>query len=236
MRYAIVADVHGNLPALEAVLRAISDHRHDQLLCLGDVVGYGADPGACLDRLDAEGALHLQGNHEARLLELPTPRFSSAAEQAIGYSRSILTADQLRRFGEFPEQQLVGEDILCVHGSPDDRDEYLRHVERIREVLAHLERWICLCGHTHLQFVFGDQLGESEPGRYDLDRNSRYLINPGSVGQPRDGDRRAAWALLDTDEAWVELFRAEYDIDKAATAILEAGLPDSLAKRLSIGR
>lgn len=236
MRYAIVADVHGNLPALEAVLQALSAHRYDQLLSLGDVVGYGANPGACLDRLDSEGALHLQGNHEARLLELPTPRFSNAAEQAIEYSRGALSADQLRRFGEFPVQQQVGEDILCVHGSPDDRDEYLRHVERIREVLDQLDRWLCLCGHTHLQFVFGTQIGESEPGRYELDRSARYLINPGSVGQPRDGDRRAAFALLDTDENWVELCRIDYEIERAAAAILEAGLPESLAKRLAIGR
>ena len=236
MRYAIVADVHGNLPALEAVLDRLAQERYDRLLCLGDVVGYGAQPGECLERLDRLEAMHLQGNHEARLLDVPTPRFSPIAELAIEHARIALTHAQRIRIAEFPLQIRIERDLLCVHGSPDDRDEYLRNPDRMREVLDQLDTWLCVCGHTHVQFVFGPNSGETEPGRFPLRRDARYLINPGSVGQPRDGDPRAAFALLDLEQNWVELSRVPYDIERAAERIRAVGLPEALALRLAVGR
>lgn len=237
MRYALIADIHSNLHALEAVLEAVeSGGGCDHYLCLGDVVGYGAQPGACIDRLDGLPITHIQGNHEARLLELETPQFSAIAETAIEHNRSVLDERQLEILRAFRPQERPDPQLLLVHGSPQDRDEYVRSIDRMKEIVRDLRGWICLCGHTHVQFVFDGLNANNEAAEHSLRRESRYLINPGSVGQPRDGDARAAYAILDTDAQTLALHRVEYDVEGAQQEILSAGLPEPLARRLALGR
>jgi diadenosine tetraphosphatase ApaH/serine/threonine PP2A family protein phosphatase len=236
LRYALLADIHSNLHALDAVLEAIESEGCDHYLSLGDVVGYGAHPDACIERLGGLPITHVQGNHEARLLELATPQFSEIAEAAIVYNRQILSEAQLEFLRGFRPQERPEEQLLLVHGSPDDRDEYVRGLDRMKQIVADLEGWLCFCGHTHIQFIFDGEGARNETIDHVLQRERRYLINPGSVGQPRDGDPRAAFGILDMDEGTLGLHRVAYDIEGAQEAILQAGLPEPLARRLSLGR
>jgi diadenosine tetraphosphatase ApaH/serine/threonine PP2A family protein phosphatase len=236
LRYALIADIHSNLHALDAVLEAAESESCDHYLCLGDVVGYGAHPAACLDRLAELPITHVQGNHEARLLELDTPQFSAIAETAIVHNRKALSEAHLQFLRGFRAQERADENLLLVHGSPQDRDEYVRSLDRMKEIVRELEDWVCLCGHTHIQFLFDGGGARNEMVDHSLSRERRYLINPGSVGQPRDGDPRAAFAVLDTEEATLGLRRVDYDIEGAQREILLAGLPEPLARRLSLGR
>lgn len=235
MRYAILADIHSNLPALEMVLDAAEKQNPERYLCLGDVVGYGADPGPCLERLAELSIVHIQGNHEARLLSLPTPGFSQIAEAAIEYNREKLDSKEQAFLREFPMNTLV-DDLLLVHGSPDDRDEYVRTLPRMQQIVEAMTGWICFCGHTHIQYLYCDGSIQEGPAHHELRRETKYLVNPGSVGQPRDGDPRAAYGILDTDALTLDLHRVEYDIDRAASRIRAAGLPAPLADRLCLGR
>lgn len=236
MLLGIVADVHANLAALEVTLAALQEAQVDHYLSLGDVVGYGPDPGACLDRLRRLPIDHIQGNHEARLLDLPTGRFNVVAEAAIQYTKETVNGEVLEFLRALPEQTKVGEDVLAVHGSMFDRDEYILSLQQMKVVLANLDEWLCLCGHTHQQYMFDGEELTMGPLVRKLDRGRRYLINPGSVGQPRDGDPRAAYAILDLETDELRLERAEYDVDLTAQRIQAAGLPDYLAERLWVGR
>jgi diadenosine tetraphosphatase ApaH/serine/threonine PP2A family protein phosphatase len=236
LRYAIIADIHSNIQALNAVLEAVEQEGCDHFLCLGDVVGYGARPDACLDRLSGLPITHVQGNHEARLLELDTPQFSAVAEAAILHNRNVLGEAHLEFLRTFRPQERQEQQLLLVHGSPQDRDEYVRSLERMKEIVRDLLGWICFCGHTHIQFLFDGTGARNELVDHELRRNARYLINPGSVGQPRDGDVRAAYAILDVEAGTLGLRRVEYDIEAAQREILAVGLPEPLARRLSLGR
>lgn len=236
MRVAVIADIHGNLAALEATLEELKDQSIDKYLCLGDIVGYGPDPSACLRRLDSLPVEHLQGNHEARLLDLPTGRFNLVAEAAIQYSKAALTESETEFLRSFPEQLRVGHDILAVHGSPFDRDEYVLSQGQMAASLDEIDTWVCVCGHTHQQYVFDGNSIRMGPLEIDLSRELHYLINPGSVGQPRDGDSRSAHAILDLESGHLTLGRVVYDIEDTTERIHRAGLPEYLASRLLIGR
>ena len=235
VRLGLLADIHGNLPALEAVLGHAGPDAADLWVCLGDVVGYGPDPGPCIDRLRELDALSLQGNHEAALLGLPTGRFNRAAQAAIEYSRSALSDSQLQYVRGLEVQARVEERVLCVHGSPADRDEYVLMRYQMMVALHEQDAWICCCGHTHQQFVFDGEQLVNGPAELHLSSERRYLVNPGSVGQPRDGDPRAAYAIVDLTKSKVELLRVDYDIGEVVRRIQEAGLPIHLGERLRVG-
>jgi len=239
MRYALLADIHANLAALDAVLAKLESQSIDRYLSLGDIVGYGPDPAACIGRLVELDCVHIQGNHEARLLDLPTGRFNRVAEAAIEFTARTLDETQKAFLREFPEQTRVDDDILCVHGSPFDRDEYVLSQEQMEIVVEHIEDagiWLCLCGHTHQQYLYDGEFLYAGPRELTLQRDVHYLINPGSVGQPRDSDPRAAYGILDTEAGHLTLERAPYEVDVTAQRILDAGLPHYLADRLMLGR
>lgn len=239
MRYALLADIHANLAALEAVLEKLETRSIDRYLSLGDIVGYGPDPAACIDRLRGLECVHIQGNHEARLLDIPTGRFNRVAEAAIEFTARTLDDQQKSFLRGFPEQTQVDDDVLCVHGSPFDRDEYVLSQEQMDTVVEHIEDaglWVCLCGHTHQQYLYDGEFLYAGPRELHLERGSHYLINPGSVGQPRDSDPRAAFGVLDTGTGHLVLDRAPYEVDITAQRILDAGLPHYLAERLALGR
>ena len=251
MRYAILSDVHANLEALTAVLDALSTEHIDGYLCLGDVVGYGADPAACLARLTAVGATMIAGNHDLACIgKLDLEWFNEVARAAILWTRdqlSVADLDQLRRL---PLTMAV-EPFTLVHGtlSHPARFEYLIHLAQAIDTLTICQTLCCLVGHTHtpcgLEYdrhhrrVTRVVTREAELAQMTFHNDPtafRYLLNPGSVGQPRDGDARASCAVIDTVRTDISVRRIPYDVATAQRKIRAAGLPAFLADRLALGR
>ena len=250
MQIAVFSDIHANLPALEAVLRDADEVGVEERWCLGDVVGYGASPDGCVDLVREHTDACLVGNHDlAALGELDTSTFSSAAAAAVEWTAANASAASLQ-FLRGLEPADSSHAAALYHASPRDPVwEYVLWPEQAAECLLVQERRVSLVGHSHVALFFSAEETEMSAGRppeargwqagagtkLEIDQG-RWLINPGSVGQPRDGDSRAAWLELDT-EAWQATYhRVDYDIDRAAAAIERAGLPEQLAKRLFVGR
>jgi len=247
VRLAIISDIHSNLPALETVLEACDNADVEQIWCLGDVVGYGAQPDECARVVSERCELSLVGNHDLAVLgELEISAFSPAAAAAVEWTQSNSTSetlDFLRRLEPSDETREVG----LYHASPRDPVwEYVLWIDQAAECIELQSARVSLIGHSHvaLFFVSPDGMeGESsvrgshaEAGtKLDLS-TGRWLVNPGSVGQPRDGDPRAAWLELDTNEWTATYHRLDYEIDRAAAAINDAHLPDQLARRLYVGQ
>jgi len=256
VRLAIVSDIHANLPALEAVLADAQSAGVDQLWCLGDVVGYGAHPDECAGLIAERCALCLVGNHDLAVLgELDDSAFSSAAAAAVRWTRETArpeTIEFLRGLQPADESR----EVALYHASPRDPIwEYVLWPDQAAECIAVQAARVSLVGHSHvaLFFVMAEDRNPGGPGqaieprdiakgaqasagtRLDLSEG-RWLINPGSVGQPRDGDPRAAWLELDTDTWEATYHRVEYEIDRAAEAIAASELPEHLAKRLYVGQ
>jgi diadenosine tetraphosphatase ApaH/serine/threonine PP2A family protein phosphatase len=239
MRVAVISDIHSNLPALEAVLEVLD--AWDELWVLGDVVGYGPDPDAVVERLRAEGAVAVQGNHDAAVLgRIPTGTFNDLARAAVEWTARTMRRENLGWLAGLPETRVEG-DFTLVHGSPrDPLWEYLFSVPAARINLAAFETPYCVVGHTHHQLTFRDDRGQVEAlpaaggDRLTLDER-RCILNPGSVGQPRDGDPRACAMTIDTGSAEVEWLRVSYDIERTQAAIRELPLPRRLADRLEFG-
>jgi predicted phosphodiesterase len=243
MRVAIVSDVHGNRQAFEAVLDAIDESECEELWCLGDLVGYGADPDACVALTQENAAICLAGNHDLGVRgTLPLEEFSRGAALAAGRTQQHIRPHTLEYLNRL-EPTNVDEIVAMYHASPRDPVwEYVLsplQAELCLDVQAHR---VSLIGHSHVALSFSrfpgsPATGETQPDGEELDlEEGEWLINPGSVGQPRDGDPRAAWLELDTG-AWRAVYRrTEYDIAGAQAAIRAARLPDSLAERLLYGQ
>jgi diadenosine tetraphosphatase ApaH/serine/threonine PP2A family protein phosphatase len=240
MRYAILSDVHGNLEALRAVL-ADSRDEADVLLCLGDVVGYGADPGPCVDLLAARAAALVAGNHEhgvAGLLSLDW--FNAHARAAAVGTRPRLGADARAYLGALPLTSQVG-DATLVHASPARPEEwdYLVTRDEGLEAFRDFETRLCFVGHSHRpgHWSMGSSGGDYHPGTGDvvIEHGRRYLVNVGSVGQPRDRDPRASYAVWDAEAGRVTFRRVGYDVAVTRHKIVAAGLPRFLADRLALG-
>jgi predicted phosphodiesterase len=247
LRIAVLSDIHSNLPALEAVLEAVEKAGVDQLWCLGDLVGYGADPDACTTLIRERSQVCLVGNHDLAVLgELDVSSFSETAKAAVEWTQAEAgeeTLGFLRELGPALDHDGLG----LFHASPRDPIwEYVLSIDQAEAGLDAQQQRIGLIGHSHVALFFTRPEGRPRPGfahgaqasdgaLLDVD-DGAWLINPGSVGQPRDGDPRAAWLELDTDEWTARFHRVTYDIPAAAASILAAGLPQALAERLSIGR
>lgn len=246
MRSLVISDIHGNLEALETVLGVLQG-RYDDVLVLGDLVGYGADPNAVVDRVRGlEPRAVIRGNHDKVAAGLEDGEsFNAVARSAVLWTYEALTPDNRDYLSNLPEGPVAIDDLVEVcHGTPFDEDAYLfDELDALRAFEA-ASRPVCLYGHTHVAVAFrhADSLdliagpGDTAGACIEFDANARYLINPGSVGQPRDGDPRAGAAIVDHDRRQIELFRLPYPIEEAQRKIRQAGLPDVLAKRLSLGR
>jgi diadenosine tetraphosphatase ApaH/serine/threonine PP2A family protein phosphatase len=246
VRVAAITDIHANLPALEAVLGAIDDVGVDQVWCLGDVVGYGAEPDACADLVRERCALCLVGNHDLAVLGgLDVAAFSESAAEAVLWTREHVAERTLELLRDLePTGRRAG--IGLFHASPlDPVWEYVLSGEQAAASLDAQSERIGLIGHSHVSLFFtrpgGGERGAirgaqaSDGTLLDLG-GGRWLVNPGSVGQPRDGDPRAAWLVLDTDLQTARFHRVHYDIERAAASIAAAGLPIRLADRLFAGQ
>lgn len=240
MRYAVLSDIHGNLEALQAVL-ADGATRADAVVCLGDVVGYGADPEACIDVIAGRAITIVAGNHEhavAGLLDLDW--LNEYARAAVEWTRERLDDDQVSYLATLP---LVGEvgDATLVHASPARPDEwdYLVSAQDGFAAFRAFTTRLCFVGHSHrpAAWSLGSSGPEFVPGAVELglEPGRRYLVNVGSVGQPRDHDPRAAYALWDAERGRLAIRRVAYDVDTARRKILAGGLPRLLADRLPRG-
>lgn len=241
MRYAVLGDIHANLEALRAVLTEIDRLGVDGLACVGDVVGYCADPAECIDLLrEREPVSVIRGNHDdAASRDDETPGFNPVATVALEWTRRNLSPEQKEWLRSLPLTDRIGDDVTLCHASLESpgRWSYLLDENDVRPTLDMLDTQVCFYGHVHVPKVFSnreDENGESYT-RLRLDPGTRYLINVGSVGQPRDHDPRAAFVLYDRQAGLVELVRVEYDIAAAQKKILDAGLPRRLAERLARG-
>jgi predicted phosphodiesterase len=241
MRVVVLSDVHGNLPALEAVLESAEDDVAEELWCLGDLVGYNADPEACTTTVVKLANICLAGNHDLVVNgSVDIGVFAHDAAVAARWSQQVLSERALEQLRALSPSGERGE-VELYHASPRDPVwEYVIDPRTAQSCLDLVRHDLTLIGHSHVPLAYrqGEQTasgGYSEPGTIDLD-GGRWLLNPGSVGQPRDGDRRAAYMVLDTSAGTATWKRIEYDIERAQRAIVEAGLPGSLAWRLGEGR
>jgi diadenosine tetraphosphatase ApaH/serine/threonine PP2A family protein phosphatase len=243
MKVAVISDIHANRQAFEATLEDVAASDAAELWCLGDLVGYGADPNACVALAREHVAVCLAGNHDLAVTgEIALDEFSRGASLAAQWTREVLEADNLEFLSGLRPQGEEG-GMGLYHASPRDPIwEYVLSTLLAELCLDRQAHRVCLVGHSHVALSFARHEGElatGEPRREgtELDiTDGEWLLNPGSVGQPRDGDPRAAWLLLDTS-AWIARWRrVEYDIAGAAAAIRAARLPDSLAERLEYGQ
>ncbi len=246
MRYLILSDIHANRQALEAVLEQAAG-KYDAIACLGDIVGYGADPAFAVDWVRSNVKSLVRGNHDKASVGLEDLEwFNPAARQSALWTQGQLTSDEVQWIRNLPMGPVELEGFDLVHGSPLDEDEYVVGLREAAEVSPYLERAVSFFGHTHLQGGFMlhrngvMRLPRPSPRETEislqLEPDSWYLLNPGSVGQPRDGDPRAAYAIFDSDQRVVTYYRAPYDIGEAQRRIRAAGLPDLLAERLALGQ
>jgi diadenosine tetraphosphatase ApaH/serine/threonine PP2A family protein phosphatase len=244
MRYAVLSDIHGNLEAFRVVLARVAELRADRVLCLGDVVGYNADPNACVNIVRNEGIACVMGNHDAAACGIEEPdSFNPAARVAVLWTREALTEENKEFLRGLPRLLQFSGMILC-HGSINDRDYYIFEDSDVRENLAVMETLssrpqLCFYGHTHMKAAYslsGGALFRVLLDKIFLAGNTRYLINPGGVGQPRDGDPHTPFLIYDTADRTIVFHRVEYDIAACQRKILRAGLPSWLAERLAMGR
>jgi diadenosine tetraphosphatase ApaH/serine/threonine PP2A family protein phosphatase len=256
VRYLIISDIHANLEALEATLHAAGSY--DKALVLGDLVGYGADPNGVIECVRAlPTAAIIRGNHDKVAVGLDSVEsFNYLARQAIEWTAATLTPDNRDWLTALPQGPALIDDFTEIcHGTPLDEDMYVFEEMDAVRALRSTERPLCLFGHTHVpaKFTLGSAPEESgsapgmmeldvtvpvlgSPFEIDLTAPVRYLVNCGAVGQPRDGDSRAAYGILDTDARTLTIMRTVYNLALAQTKIIDAGLPEMLAQRLAVGR
>lgn len=241
MRYAVFSDVHSNLEAFEAVLEAANKSNIDQYLFLGDIVGYGANPCECIEHLRKLRPLAIAGNHDWGAVGLTDiDCLNDEARVAILWTKDkIMEADRIF----LSDLKLARESgrFCIVHGTlshPEEFD-YMTGGDKAAKTFYLMEQEICFVGHSHMPGVFiddGEKIFYQEPQLLEMKKGRRYIVNDGSVGQPRDGDRRACFCIYDGSASTIEFRRVEYDIHEAQRKITEAGLPRILADRLAIGR
>jgi len=246
VRYLILSDLHANLEALEAVARHAAGH-YDHAICCGDLIGYGADPNAVVEWVRANCSTVVRGNHDRACSGLEDLEwFNPVARAAALWTLEHLSPDNVSFVRELPRGPALLDGIEVIHGAPYDEDDYVVGPEQASQAFQYLERHLAFFGHTHLQggFIWNQERVETIPPipmrscqqSLGVDTEGGYLINPGSVGQPRDGDPRAAYVLYDSETNLVKYHRVEYNVEAAQRKILKAGLPPFLAERLSVGR
>jgi diadenosine tetraphosphatase ApaH/serine/threonine PP2A family protein phosphatase len=243
MRYLVLSDIHANLHALNAVLADAGEKGYDQVLVLGDLVGYGGDPAAAIEKtLALQPAAIVRGNHDKVAAGIePATNFSQDARAAVEWTSAALTKRETETLAALPMgPRAVTDDLTICHGSPFDEDYYIFSTGDANRAMRHTPTRLTLFGHTHVPAVFSTTDVITTPSEaasvVRLPRRGQLLVNVGAVGQPRDGDPRAAYGILDTSTGTLHLHRVEYDVKGAQLRIREAGLPEWLAERLAVGR
>lgn len=248
LRYLIISDIHSNLEGFEKCVEMASG-KYDQVLCLGDLVGYGPDPNAAVQLVREISTRVIRGNHDKACCGITDAEdFNTWAKISTLWTRMVLTPENLEYLHDLPAGPMEISGFQLVHGAPIDEDEYIVGPDQALPALQALTDLTVLFGHTHQQGGFmlsgtrkfqsirWDNDGDGMVFSLPLEKDSRYLINPGSVGQPRDGDWRAAFATLDTEKRLVEYYRTPYDLPKTQEKMEKARLPMPLIRRLEFGR
>jgi predicted phosphodiesterase len=240
MRYAVLSDIHANLEALEAVLTDARAQACEHFVCLGDIVGYSANPSECVKRVQELECPVVKGNHDEQAsIAAPTEGFNELAEEAIGWTREQLSADDKAWLADLRLTRQV-RDFTIVHATLDTPGQWGYVFNDLEAVASFTYQHTPLCffGHTHwpTAFVRDDNVHRITVGQIALGAGRKYFINPGSIGQPRDRDWRAAYCIYHIDRQVVEERRVKYDLETAQRKIREAGLPARLADRLAAGR
>lgn len=241
MRYGIISDIHGNLEALQAVLQACRKQSVDGILCAGDIVGYGANPSECLAVLKEVEAICVAGNHDwAVAAKLNAIYFPSDGKEAINWTRGKLSFEDIMLLSDL-NLSCRNDDLVFVHSSPNQPEvfAYLADDQKAKMAFDAMEQSICFIGHTHVPQVYtkrGKSIINTNTFEFEVNPDYEYIINVGSVGQPRDGNPMASYCIYDSDAQMIELKRIQYDIQSAQRKIIEAGLPEFLSQRLSLGR
>jgi len=237
MRYLIVSDIHGNLEAFEKIISKFDKLNVDKIYCLGDIIGYGADPRQCLILAKKHFDVVLYGNHEYALFsEEYEKNFNPNAYTALEWTRGQLKRDDFDFIKSFSFMKIF-EDFTLVHGSPKDPKEffYILSASDADVAFRHCPTRLCFIGHTHVPQIFTEGFDRGsylEEGKFMLNRDKRYIINVGSIGQPRDLDKRLSCAVFDDSEYSIDILRIPYENKKAAEKIIGEGLPAFLAQRL----
>jgi predicted phosphodiesterase len=247
MRLLVFSDVHANATALEAVLQACAG-RWERAVCLGDVVGYGPDPNEVIERVRPLVSAIVRGNHDKAASGVSDlGDFNPVARATVEWTRSQLLPENARYLRSLPGGPVETDGVTLVHGALEDEDEYVFAADQALAGLAASRQPVTFFGHTHIQGGFSYDGGRIEhvglsprPGTHlaivGLQAKTRYLLNPGSVGQPRDGDPRAAFAIADLEKRTVEFWRTPYDISAVQNRMERAGAPEALVLRLAFGR
>jgi predicted phosphodiesterase len=247
MRLLVLSDLHANLTALEAALSAAKGS-WDRVVCLGDVVGYGPDPNEVTSQIREMGTVTIRGNHDKAVADLMvTDDFNPVARAAVQWTRAQLSNENMDWLASLPQGPIEAEGVVLVHGAFQDEDEYVFTPSQALEGLLDSTLPVTFYGHTHHQGGFSYQDTQLEVlqlhprdtevrSALRIDEKKRYLLNPGSVGQPRDGDPRASFAIADLQNQVVEFWRVPYDVEGVQERMRAARLPEPLALRLSVGR
>jgi predicted phosphodiesterase len=247
LRLLVLSDIHANQTALNAVLAA-AEGRWDRVTCLGDMVGYGPDPNEVIDCIQKLGAVTIRGNHDKAGCGLDTADdFNPVARSAVEWTRRHLRQENLEYLRQLPQGPLEIDGVVLIHGAVKDEDQYVFAPADALDGLLESPSPVTFFGHTHMQggFSFRDntvevirvRLGPHSPSAtLTLDPAARYLLNPGSIGQPRDGDPRAAFVIAELDRHIVDFWRVPYDVEAVQQRMTKAGLPESLILRLAFGR
>ena len=247
MRYLVLTDIHANLEALDACLVDARSRGYDKTLVLGDLVGYGADPNTVVERIRSLKPMAIvRGNHDKVACGLEQAEgFNAVAKSAAKWTLDVLQPEYREWLAALPEGPInIDELVEICHGSPFNEDAYIFDELDAVRALKTSSRPLCLFGHTHYPVTFelsADAFDTLVPTTASiaelwLKEGAKYLVNPGSVGQPRDGDPRAAYAIVDTRRRCVELLRLTYPVEGAQDKVIRAGLPEVLAQRLAVGR
>jgi predicted phosphodiesterase len=241
MRFAIISDIHANLEAFDAVLADARDNKCTSFVCLGDVVGYNANPRECVERVREMSCVTVKGNHDEQASLVESSRgFNEMAEAAIQWTRDHLTDEGKQWLRDLKLQQQV-RDFTIVHATLDAPEQWDYVFDNLDAAASFgfQQTTVCFFGHTHVPMVFTcgeDGVQRHQFDKLQIDASKKYFINVGSVGQPRDGDWRAAYCIYDVENELVEQRRLKYDVATAQSKIIDTGLPRLLAERLAIGR
>lgn len=242
MRYAVISDIHSNLEALEAFLKMAESLSVDKTVCLGDIVGYNANPNECVELVRERKFLCLMGNHDSRVAGLEEATdFNFQAARAVSWTRAEITPENVEFLKALPRTLAVNKKFLAVHGWLNDTDRYIfgsKDALSNFNLMEETKTSLCFFGHTHVPIAYVKN-GGVETLRAEqtltLEKGKSYLVNPGSIGQPRDRDPRASYLVYDDKKSQITFFKTDYDITATAGKIIEAGLPERLAERLKLG-
>ena len=243
-KIGIFSDVHSNIEALTAVLKRLEDEGCDMLLCLGDVVGYGASPNECMQVIREKEIPCLMGNHDEYVQMIMDPAISKLREEvqkSIEWTQNQLTLEDLKWLGKLPYRLELEDELICIHSSfAPGRWPYCRDEKSFHDNLVEQPAQLAFCGHSHRPLV-GIETGDDVPfvdfiKSMDLPSDRKVMVNVGAVGQPRDGDKRACCCTYELESRHLELIRVEYDIETAQNRIFFARLPEKFALRLEAGK